>query len=108
MSQGEKARDTKEKKKVKGWSTGEMKDKPCSSWEEDTGEIIEWRSMSQEEMDQCWKRWTEKIEEEVSDKYKVETAKEVLTEAGAPSWNGGVCEEARNFAYEGGEKIVGQ
>ena len=32
MSQGANARGTKEKKKVKGWSTGEMKDKPSSSW----------------------------------------------------------------------------
>ena len=60
------------KKKVKGWSTEEMKDKPRISLEEDAGEMIEWRSMSQDEMDQCWKQLTEKIEEEVLDKYKVE------------------------------------
>ena len=30
MSQGEKVRGTKEKKKVKGWSTEEMKDKANS------------------------------------------------------------------------------
>ena len=32
-----------------------MKDKPSSSLEEDTGEVIEWRFMSQE-LDQCMKR----------------------------------------------------
>ena len=53
------------KKKVEGWSTEEMKDKPISSREEDTGEMIEWRSMSQDEMDQCWKK---RIEDEVLDK----------------------------------------
>ena len=34
--------------------------------------MIERRSMSQEEMDQCWKELAEKIEEEVLDKYRVE------------------------------------
>ena len=53
MSQGEKARGTREKKKVKVWSREEMKDMRSSSLEEDTGEMMEWRSMSQEEMDQC-------------------------------------------------------
>ena len=41
MSQGEKTRGTKEKKNVKRWSTEEMKDKPSSSMEEDTGEMIQ-------------------------------------------------------------------
>ena len=49
-----------------------MKEKPSSSWEEDTGQMIEWRSMSREEMDQCWKELAEKMEEEVLDLYKVE------------------------------------
>ena len=31
--------------------------------------------MSQEEMDQCWKRLAEKMEEEVVDKYKVDDSK---------------------------------
>ena len=65
MSQGE---VHKKKKKVKGWSTDEMKDKPSSSLEEDTGEMNEWRSTSQEEMDQGRKNLTEKIEDEVLDK----------------------------------------
>ena len=75
MSQGEKARGTKEHKKVKGCSVGEMKDKPSSPWEEDAGEMIEWRSMSQEEMDQCCKELAEKMEEEVLDKYEVEDSR---------------------------------
>ena len=73
MSQGEKARGTKEK--VKGWSTAEIQDKPSSFLEEDTGEMIEWRSMSHEEMDQGWKELAEKIEEKVLDKYKLEDSK---------------------------------
>ena len=39
--------------------------------EEGAEEMIEWRSMSQEEMDEGWKKLAE-IEEEVLDKYKVE------------------------------------
>ena len=52
MSQGEGLQVEKEKKKVKGWSTEEMKEKPSSSLEEDTEELKKWRGMSQEEMEQ--------------------------------------------------------
>ena len=41
MSQGEEVRGRKEKKKVKGWSTEEMKDKPNSLLEEATEEMNE-------------------------------------------------------------------
>ena len=34
-----------------------------------------WRGLNQEEIDQCWKKLAEKIEEEVSDQYKVEKSK---------------------------------
>ena len=75
MSQCGKAKGLEEKKKLKGWSIEETKDKQRSSWEEDTEGMIDWRSMSQEEMDQCWKELAEKTEEEVLDKYKVEDNK---------------------------------
>ena len=40
--------------------------------------------MSHEEMDQCWKKLSEKMEEEVLDKYKVEDSKrEVFRGRGA-------------------------
>ena len=68
-------RGTKEKKIFLGWSTEEMKDKPSSSLEEDTGEMMEWRSMSQDEVDQCWKKLAGKMEEEVLDKYNVDDSK---------------------------------
>ena len=45
---------------MKGWSTEEMKDKPNSDVEEDTEEMKKWRCMSQEEVDQCWKKSAEK------------------------------------------------
>ena len=51
VSQGEKARGTKEEKKVKVWSAEEMKDLPTSSLEEDTEDMSTWRSLNQEEMD---------------------------------------------------------
>ena len=53
MSQGFEVKCTKEKKKVKGRSAGEMKDKANSLLEEDTEELRKWRGMNQEEMDQC-------------------------------------------------------
>ena len=64
-----------------------------------------WRGLKQEEMDQCWKKLAERMEEEVLDKYK---ARESVTEAEAPRWNGGVYEEAKNTGYESGAKTAGQ
>ena len=75
MSQDEKARGTKEKKKAQGWSTEDMKDKPSSSLGEDTGEMIEWRGMNQEEVDQCWKKSTEKLTKRFWTSTKVEDSK---------------------------------
>ena len=94
--------------KVKGWSAEEMKDKPSSPLEEETGEMMEWRSMSQEETDQCRKKLAEKMEEEVWTRTRSRTANERLAEAEAPFWNGGVYEEAGCTEHESGEKIVGQ
>ena len=75
MSQVEKTKCAKGRKKVKGWSTEEMKNKGNSLLEEDTEEMTKWRGMSQDEMDQCWRSLAEKIEAEVLDKYKVEDSK---------------------------------
>ena len=61
---------TKETKKLRGWSTEEMKDKASSPSREDTEEMRTWRDLNQEEMDQCWKKLAERMEEEVLDKYK--------------------------------------
>ena len=60
---------------VKGWSTEEMKNKPGSSKDEDTEEMIGWRSTSQEETDECKKKFVEKVEEDVLKKNKVDDGK---------------------------------
>ena len=60
MTKGEEVKCTKEKKQVKGCSTEEMRDKVNSHVEIDTEEMIEWRSLRQEEIDQCWKKLTKK------------------------------------------------
>ena len=52
-----------------------MKEKSSGPLEEDTEEMEKWRRMRQEEMDQCWNRLAEKMEEEVLDKYKVDDSK---------------------------------
>ena len=75
MSQGEEMKGTKVNREVKGWSAGEMKGKPSGSLEEDTGEMIEWRSMSQDEMNQCWRKLVGRMEEEVLDKYEAQDSK---------------------------------
>ena len=53
MSQGKGVKCIKDKKKVKA---EEMKGTPSSSLEEDTEEMRRWRGMSQDEVDQCWKK----------------------------------------------------
>ena len=44
VSQSRKVKVTEENKKVRGWSTEEMKEKPNRSLEEDTGELTKSRS----------------------------------------------------------------
>ena len=51
MSQGEKGEDTKEKKKVPGWSIAEVKERPNIAVEEETEEMKRWRCLNQSEMD---------------------------------------------------------
>ena len=51
MSQGEKGEDTKEKKKVPGWSIEEVKEGPNIAVEEETEEMKRWRCVNQSEMD---------------------------------------------------------
>ena len=65
MSQGKKVKGTHEKKKVKGWSTEEMKNKSRDDREEDTEEMIGWRSMSQGWRKRFWTstRWRTAKEE---------------------------------------------
>ena len=71
MSQGKKVKNPK-KKKVPGWSIEEMKERPNIGVEEDTEEMRKWRDLSQSEMDVCWKKVAERMDEEFLDKYKVE------------------------------------
>ena len=56
MLQGRRVKNTKGKKKVPGWSTEDMKERPNVVVEEDTEEMNRWRSLNQSEMDQSWKK----------------------------------------------------
>ena len=82
----------------------EMKNKPISFWEEDTEELIGWRPMSHEEMDLCWKKFAEKIEEEVLDKYKADDLQRQRLFIGMEA----CAKKAGSTEYESGEKNVGQ
>ena len=84
MSQGEKVKCTKVKKKVKGWSTEEMKDK--QSFEIDTEEMIKLKKYESGRggsmLEECL---AERMEEKVLDKYNVENSKrEAFKGRGAP------------------------
>ena len=62
-----------------------MRDKVRSHVEIDTEEMIKWRSLSQEEIDQCWMNSADRKEEEVLDKFQVEDGKrEAFKDRGAP------------------------
>ena len=99
MSQGEKGKDTKEKKKVPGWSTEEMKEQSNIAVEEHTEDMHRWTSPNQSEMGPCWKTLAERKEEEVLDKYKVENS-----ERGAFKGGGNPLEWREEYA-ETREKI---
>ena len=62
--------------------------------------------MNLEEMDQCWKELAEKWKKRFWTSTRSRTAKERLTEAEVPRWNGGVYEETEITGYESGEKIA--
>ena len=64
--------------------------------EEDTEEMNRWRSLNQSEMDLCWKKLAERMEEEVLDKYKVDESKRGVSKAEVTLWNGEECAKTRN------------
>ena len=68
MSQGTRVTNPKDEEKVPGWSTEEMKEKPNFAVEDDTEEMKKWRELNQIEIDICWKKLAERMEEEVLDK----------------------------------------
>ena len=69
---------------MRGWSTEEVKSKPSSSLVEDTEEMIGWRTMSQLGVDECWKKIVGKMEEEVLNKYKVDSKRGACRGRSAP------------------------
>ena len=79
----------KAKKKVPGWSTEEMREKPNIAVEVDMEEMKRWRSLNQSEMDFSWKKLAEKMEEEVPwTSTKSKSAREVPLKAEVTPWNG--------------------
>ena len=65
----------KKRKKVTGWSTEEMTERPNVALEENTEKMRKWRGPSQSEMDLCWKNLAERMKAEVLDTYKAEESK---------------------------------
>ena len=67
-----------------------------------------WRSLNLIEMDLCWKKLAERMEEEVLDKYKVEESKRGPSKVEETPWNGEEYAETREIKLESGEKIAGR
>ena len=63
----------------------EMREELSVAEKEDAEEVKKWRGLSQSEIDQSWKNWAERMEEEVLNKCKVgESKREVFRGRGAP------------------------
>ena len=67
--------------------------------EEDTEEMKKKRSLNQSEIDPCWKKMAERMEEEVLDKYKVRVK---------PLGMEKNTQKTRDIKSESGEKTAGQ
>ena len=80
---------TQGKKKVKGWSTEEMKDKVNSRVEIDTEEKLKWKALTQKEINQCWKKLVEKWRLKFWTDARSRTAKEMLSKAEVSRWRRG-------------------
>ena len=101
----QKVPEPKKKKKVPGWSTEEMKERPNVAVEGDTEEMKRWRSLNQSEMDLCFKNfWLRKWSREVLDKYKGQREQE----SEMTLWNGEEWEKVRDIKLVIGEKTAGQ
>ena len=63
------------KEKVVGWSTKVLEEVTSKRDIEEMGEMVQWKSINQEEVHNLWKELCGKIQEEVLEKYKVEEFK---------------------------------
>ena len=59
----EEGKEEKERNKVVGWSTEVMEEVRSKREFKDTEEMVQWRSINQEEVDNEWKVLYEKMEE---------------------------------------------
>ena len=95
MSQGEKQKDTKEQKKMPGWSIEEMKERPNIAVEENTEEMKRWRSLNQSEMDLRLKNLAERWKRRSWTNTKSKKASKEPSKAEANHWKGEECEEVK-------------
>ena len=93
---------------VVGWSTEKMEEERNNQLVKDAEEMVRWRSINQEEIDEVWKKLAVKIEEEVLGKTKWKIAKEEPLEEEVSLRNGGWSRESGNISLENVVKIVGQ
>ena len=84
MKGGESKEEKKKEKKVAGWSTKMIKEVASKQEFEDTEEMVQWRSISEEDMHELWTALCRRMEEEVLEKYKAEEAKKRAYEGREP------------------------
>ena len=88
--------------------------KPCRRYRsncilvKDTEEMVGWRNLKQEEVDECWRKIAVEIKRRSYTSTRWKTAKERPTEGEGHPWSGEMFEEARNIGLENGVKIAGQ
>ena len=95
----------KKKKKVAGWSTKMLEEVTSRREVDDTVEMVQWRSINQEEADNLWNDMSGKMEEGVFEKCKVEEAKK--TKGVVSCKNGKLSRKREDIGLGHRAKIVG-
>ena len=75
---------------------------------EDTEEMVQWRSINQEEVDNLWNEMSEKMEEEVEEKHRVEKAKKGAYKGRGEPLEWRIVTRITDISLANGVKIVGR
>ena len=97
----------KKKSKVVGWSTEKVEAKESKHEFKDTEEMVQWRNINQEEIDNMWKKLSEKIRYKCWKSTKWRRAREEHTKEEVRSRSGGWSRGSKNITLESGVKTAG-
>ena len=92
----------KRRRRRRKWWVGPKKieEQRCHRVCEETVEMVQWRNISQEEINNMWEKLSGTMEQEVLEKYQVEETNKAHTRVSHQ--NGGSSREQRNINLESG------